>query len=252
MTKPFFSIIIPTLNEEKNLPILLSSLVNQTDKDFEVIISDSNSIDNTKKIVKEYVNKLPNLKFVQRKSKNVSAARNYGASQAKGEFLIFFDADVEVENNFIKEIKEKITTHQLDTSTVWNRTKNKAFALKFILLLLNFNMSIFQKIKPAANGPCIIIKKGVFEKINGFDDLIVFGEDFDLIQKAHRMGAKFAVFTKPLLYVSTRRFEKEGLFLSLYKSIKAILFQLFFGPIRKPIFKYEMGGQYYKKSNQEK
>ncbi len=107
-------------------------------------------------------------------------------------------------------------------------------------------MTLFQKIKPAANGPCIVIRKSLFKKIGGFDETIVFGEDFDLIQKAHKLKAKFAVFLTPVLYVSTRRFEKEGLFLSLYKSLKAVFHQLFLGPIKKPIFEYEMGGQYYK------
>ena len=114
---------------------------------------------------------------------------------------------------------------------------------------MNYNMSLFQNIKPAANGPCIIIRNDLFARVGSFDESIVFGEDFYLIQKAHQLKAKFAVFTEPYLYVSARRFEKEGLIFSLYKSIKAIFYQLFFGPIRKPLFKYEMGGQYYDDKN---
>lgn len=244
---PFFSIVIPSLNEEKSLPQLLISLSCQSDKDFEVIISDCFSKDKTKQKVEEFKTKIPCLNFVAYKSKNVSQARNYGASLAKAKYLIFFDADVTVEPNFIKEIREKIGKYHLDTLTVWNRPKEKTFMPKIILGLLNVSMTLFQKIKPAANGPCMIIKKSVFEEIKGFDDTIVFGEDFDLIQKAWKKGAKFAVFTKPQLFISIRRFEKEGVMLSLYKSIKAIFYQLIFGPIRKPIFDYEMGGQYYNK-----
>jgi len=247
MTKksPFFSIIIPTLNEEKNLPIMLSSIKNQTDKDFEVIIADSQSKDNTKTRALSFQNDI-NLNFFQQPFKNVSSARNFGAKKSSGQFLIFFDADTEIEPNFIKEIKEKIIKNNLDATTVWNRTKSNSFTGRFILWLLNINMSFFQKIKPAANGPCMIIKKTFFEKVAGFDEVIVFGEDFDLIQRLAKQKAKFKVFQKPVFYVSTRRFEKEGLFLSLYKSIKAILYQLFIGPIKKPIFNYQMGGQYYK------
>ncbi len=241
----FFSIIIPTLNEEKNLPLLLKSIANQPDKDFEVIIADSGSTDNTKLEALKFADKIPNLRFAQHHVKNVGAARNYGASLAKGPYLIFLDADVEIGENFLTGIKEKINLSQLDALTVWNRSK-KNFIGKLILGLLNLSMTFFQKIKPAANGPCMIVKKDLFDKIGGFDETITFGEDFDLIQRLHRQGSKFAVFQKPILYVSTRRFEKEGLFLSLQKSIKALLYQLVFGPIRKPIFKYEMGGQYYK------
>jgi len=244
---PFFSIIIPTLNEEKNLPVLLQSIKNQTDQDFEVIVIDSQSTDNTKGEAEKFINKIPNFKLVIHKCKNVSEGRNYGSALAKGDFLILFDADVEMEPNFIEQIKKKINGDNLDVTTVWNRTKTKSFSGRFALTLANLGMSIFQNIKPAANGPCIIIRKTLFQKLKGFDEEIVFGEDFDLIQRAYKIKAKFKVFKEPILYVSTRRFEKEGLLLTIYKSGKALLYQLFFGPIKKPIFKYEMGGQYYEK-----
>lgn len=249
MRQIFFSIIIPTKNEEENLPILLTSLANQTDKDFETIIVDSFSSDKTAFIVKHFQNKLFPLFFYQEKFKNVSQARNFGAKKAKGEFLIFFDADVEPAKDFVSEIKKKIIDYHLEATTVWNRAK-RGIKNKFIFTLMNLVMTLFQKIKPAANGPCMIIKKSVFEKVSGFDEEIVFGEDFELIQRiVKKEKAKFKVFPQPILYVSTRRFEKEGLLKSLYKSIKAIIYQLFFGPIKKPIFEYQMGGEYYKKNS---
>ena len=244
MVNHLFSIIIPTLNEEKTLPFLLDCLIRQTYKNFKVIVVDSFSTDKTKFIAESFKKKLPNLKFVQKKLKNVSEARNYGASLAKNDFLIFFDADVKIENIFLEEINKKINQYNLDAVTVWNRAE-KGWKNKLIFLLLNLSMFLFQKIKPAANGPCIIVRKSVFDQINGFDEEVVFGEDFDLIQRLAKIKAKFAVFTKPILYVSSRRFEKEGLIKSLYKSIKAIIYQLFFGPIKKPIFEYKMGGNYY-------
>jgi len=245
---PFFSIIIPSLNEEINLPILLQAINNQTEKDFEVIVIDSKSTDNTKKEAEKFIGKIPNFKFIVRKCRNVSVGRNYGVLQTKGSFLVFFDADVEIEKNFLKEIKEKIVRYSLDATTVWNRPKTKSLAGKIALTLANLGMSLFQRIKPGANGPCIIIKKDLFNKLKGFDEEIVFGEDFDLIQRAYQLKAKFRVFLRPILYVSTRRFEKEGFLMTVYKSGKALLYQLVFGPIRKPIFEYEMGGQYYKKN----
>jgi len=241
-----FSIIIPTLNEEKNISFLLDSITKQTykNKNFEVIVTDSFSTDKTKFIVGSFKEKLPNLKFVQKKFKNVGQARNYGALLSRNKFLIFFDADVKIENIFLQGINKKINKYNLDSLTVWNRAE-KGWKNKLIFFLLNLSMSIFQKIKPAANGPCIIVKKSFFDKVNGFDEEILFGEDFDLIQRLVKNKAHFAVFSKPIIYVSTRRFEKEGIIRSLYKSIKAIIYQLFFGPIKKPIFEYQMGGNYY-------
>jgi glycosyltransferase involved in cell wall biosynthesis len=240
---PFFSIVIPTLNEEVNLPILLESIAAQTETDFEVIVSDSGSKDKTKEKAGEFVDRIPNLRFLDHHSKNVSQARNFGASNAIGTFFVFFDADVEIETNFFKEIKEKIVANNLDATTVWNRDKTNGISGKLMLGLLNLSMDIFQSIKPVANGPCILMKKMLFEELKGFDDSIVFGEDFDLMQRASKIGMKFKVFKKPILYVSPRRFEQEGFLLSLYKSLKALVHQILIGPIRKPIFKYEMGGQ---------
>ncbi len=246
--KPFFSIIIPTLNEETNLKTLLNSIKNQTLKNFEVIVADSLSKDNTKQVANSFKKHLP-INFLQKKLSNVSAARNFGASKANGEFLIFFDADVEIAPDFLEKIKEKIIKYNLDATTVWNRAKRKTLTGWLILTLLNLSMTVFQKIKPAANGPCIIVKKIFFEKVKGFDEDVIFGEDFQLMQKLARLKINFKVFPTPILYVSTRRFEKEGLFLSLYKSIKALIYQRFFGPIKKPIFDYKMGGEYFKDKN---
>lgn len=247
MIKPFFSIVIPSLNEEINLPILLTAIKNQTEKDSEVLVIDSHSTDKTSEKAVKYEKLIPRFKFISHKTKNVSASRNYGASFAQGEYLVFFDADVQPEKDFIQEIKKKIIENNLDVTTVWNRPKNSGVSGKIALTLANIGMSVFQKIKPGANGPCIIIKKELFNKIGRFDEGIIFGEDFDLIQKAHRLKANFRVFRKPILYVSTRRFDQEGILMTIYKSGKALIYQLFIGPIRKPIFDYEMGGQYYEK-----
>lgn len=245
--QPYFSIIIPTLNEEINLPILLESLAVQTFRDFEVIVCDGGSTDSTKEKALSFSARLPALNFHAYNVKNVSGARNKGAEMSSGTFCVFFDSDVKVESAFLEGIKKHLEEDKLDALTVWNRPDNKSITNQIVFFLLNFSMTIFQKLKPVANGPCIIIKKELFNKIKGFDEHIVFGEDFDLIQRAHKENARFAVFDKPYLYVSGRRFEKEGILKSLYKSLKAVTHQLLLGPIRKPIFEYEMGGQYYKK-----
>lgn len=242
-----FSVIIPSYNEEDHLPRLLMSLTRQTDSGFEVVVNDSLSTDHTKERALAAIGGRSNFRFIEHKTKNVSAARNHGASLAKGNWLIFFDADVEIESGFIEGIRKITSTHDLDALTVWNRPKTKNIKGIIALNTVNYGMSLLQKFSPAANGPCIIMKKEWFEKLKGFDDTIVFGEDYNIIQRAHKLGARFAVFQHPLLYLSARRYEQEGLVLSAYKSLKALLYQTFVGPIRKPIFEYEMGGHVFRK-----
>ncbi len=247
---PFFSIIIPSYNEEKNLPILLSSISKQTIKDFEVLTIDSESQDNTRQEALRFSDQIPDFQFIQRKMKNVSQARNYGASKARGKFLVFFDADVQIESKFLEGIKENIEKYNLDSLTVWNRAKKRTKGF-YILAVMNVGLSLLQKVKPLANGPCMIIKKELFDKVHGFDEEIVFGEDYNIMERIAKLGIRFRVFPNPIIYVSTRRFDQEGIILSLYKSIKAFLYQIFVGPIKKPIFEYQMGGHVFKdKKNQ--
>ena len=244
---PYFSIVIPAKNEEAYLPILLNSLANQTDKDFEVIVSDDNSTDKTSKVASSFQDKLSNLQIISHKSCCVAKGRNLGAQKAVGEYLIFLDADVEISPNFITDIKNKIQKYNARILTVWYRPKNTNFIGKLTLFLFNLGMEIAKHIKPLSGGACIIIKNSLFIKIKGFDETIVYCEDSDLIQRASQQKEKFYVFSKPKLYVSTRRYDKEGFLLTTYKAIKANYHILFIGPIRKPLFRYEMGGQYFRK-----
>lgn len=244
---PFFSIIIPAHNEERRIGKLLEAVEKQSYRNFELIVSDSASEDDTAKIVEGFKKNISSLIHLPTKTPNVGAARNNGAKYATGEFLIFLDADVVIEEHFLKATMRHIQADHPSMITVWNRPSPPSWRGRLIFGLMNRLVQMLQYSFPAANGPCIIIKKSLFEKINGFDETIFFGEDYDLVKRAFKAGGLLRVYRNPLLFVSTRRFEQEGLIVSLYKTITALLYQFIFGPVRKPIFKYEMGGQYYKK-----
>lgn len=242
---PYFSIIIPARNEEHNINKLLETISKQSYRDFEVIVSDSDSQDETCRVVEGYKKTLPSLVLLEEKTQNVSAARNNGAKYAKGEYLIFFDADVFIEEHFLKAVMRHIQLDHPSMMTMWNRPSPPTFRGRLIFWIMNRLVEMVQNSHPAANGPGIIMKRTLFESIKGFDQTIFFGEDYDIVKRAHEKGGIMKVYKNPLFFVSTRRFEKEGLVISLYKSITALLYQFIFGPVRKPIFKYEMGGQYY-------
>ena len=244
---PFFSIIIPAHNEELNIGRLLKSITLQSYRDFEVIISDSDSQDKTCEVIKGYEKNLPSLLLLEEKTPNVGTARNNGAKHAQGEYLIFFDADVFIEEHFLKSVKRHIQVDHPGMMAMWNRPSPASWRGRFIFGVMNRVVQLVARVHPAANGPGIIMKKELFERIGGFDQTIFFGEDYDIVKRAHEKGGVMKVYKNPLFFVSTRRFEKEGVFVSIYKSLSAMLYQFIFGPIRKPIFKYEMGGQYYEK-----
>ena len=91
------SVIIPTVNESKNLPLLLSDLSER--RNTEIIIIDSLSQDKTKDIAKIY-----GTRFYQLNQKNRGLQLNFGAQKAKGKWLLFLHADSRFKNKWSKEI----------------------------------------------------------------------------------------------------------------------------------------------------
>ncbi len=222
-----FSILIPTLNEEKYLGTLLGALASQTEKNFEVVVVDGHSTDRTGKVALKYQKKLK-LRFFKAKKRGVSFQRNFAAGKAKHSHLIFFDADVKPSPNFIKEVREILEKRDLDSLTTWNVPLSENKADKIIFYTFDaFYLSGLKKISPGAVGTFIYIKKEVFQALGGFRDEVNFGEDFELVRRLHREGYSFDVFRQPAISFSTRRLEKEGRVNFLKKMIKAGLrFQL--------------------------
>ena len=95
------SVIIPVYNEEDVIIDCLKSLSNQIYKDFEIIVVDDGSTDNSKF-------KSQNLKILTQNHKGPGAARNLGAKHAKGDILVFVDADMTFDSKFLQELIEPI------------------------------------------------------------------------------------------------------------------------------------------------
>ena len=100
---PKFSIVIPVYNVENYIGKCLESIKKQTFKDYEIIVVDDGSDDNSMKIVKKYDTKIINSSHV-----GVSEARNIGAKQAKGEYLIFLDSDDYWDKDLLKELTKSM------------------------------------------------------------------------------------------------------------------------------------------------
>ena len=112
--EPFFSIIIPALNEEKYLPRLLADLSQQTIKDFEVIIVDGQSTDQTVSRCQTYKDKLPSLEILTSPVRNVSVQRNQGGFAASGQYLVFNDADNRLPEYFLEGLRYQLRVKPVD------------------------------------------------------------------------------------------------------------------------------------------
>ena len=100
---PKFSIIIPVYNVEKYIDSCLKSVMNQTFKDYEVIVVNDGTKDNSMDIVKKY-----DVKVIEQKNQGLSAARNTGVKHAKGDYLIFLDSDDSWNKDLLKELSKSI------------------------------------------------------------------------------------------------------------------------------------------------
>ena len=100
---PKFSIIIPVYNVEKYIGKCLSSIANQTYKDYEVIVVNDGTQDNSIAIAEKYP-----VKIINQKNQGLSVARNTGVKHATGEYLIFLDSDDYIEKNLLKEIDKSL------------------------------------------------------------------------------------------------------------------------------------------------
>src|SRR5688572_13418292 len=100
--QPFFSVIIPTYNRAKHLVNALNSVLQQELLDFEVIIVDDGSTDDTKLIVTEIANRNSRIKYFYKENEERSIARNYGIMHAIGKYVGFLDSDDILYPNHLK------------------------------------------------------------------------------------------------------------------------------------------------------
>lgn len=231
------SIIVPTLNEENYLPLLLDSIKKQDFKDYEIIVADAGSEDKTKEIAKKYGCRvipggLP------------AKGRNEGARAAKGNILFFIDADSILPDGFFKKSLAEFNERGLDFASFGllpidgTEAKKAAFNVFY-----NWYIYSLEKALPhAAMG--ILAKKDLFLLLNGYDETIKLAEDHDLSRRAGKI-ARYGIIKSVKINFSDRRFKKDGLLKTALKYLLCELHMIFLGPVRSNVFEYEF--DHYKK-----
>jgi glycosyltransferase involved in cell wall biosynthesis len=108
---PFFSIVIPTYNRANLLCPTLKSVLNQSFTDYEVILVDDGSTDETPQVIENEFGTDTKLVYIRKKNEERSIARNTGIAQAKGEFIVFFDSDDLMHPIHLQTLYEAILQH---------------------------------------------------------------------------------------------------------------------------------------------
>ncbi len=111
-TNLFFSIILPTYNRASMISRAIESVINQSFTNWELIIVDDGSTDNTKGIVDSFIKSDKRIKYFYQENSERSAARNNGISKAKGDWICFLDSDDLYHNNHLETFFNFISEHQ--------------------------------------------------------------------------------------------------------------------------------------------
>ena len=205
--KNILSIIIPTLNESKSLPLLLSDLSEL--RNTEILIIDSSSKDKTREIASIY-----GAKFYQLKQKNRGLQLNFGAQKASGNWLLFIHADSRLRENW----SEEINLIMKKTTPLVYFFKFKINSKKAIYRLLEFlvNMRCFF-FKDPYGDQGLLIQKNKYLKNEGFKEMPLM-EDIDFIKRIKKR--EDLVCLKNSIYTSSRKWERNNLLIQSFKNWK--------------------------------
>ena len=226
------TVIVPTLDEERYLPILLESLAAQTRSVCEVLIVDASSTDGT-------------VAAAQRAGATVvhggghpGFSRNLGAKQARGEWLLFLDADVRLPETAIEEILEEMESKRLDAASCPFVPDTHARMVRLHHRLTSDYFWLSSRVGWVHSiGAFIFVRRTLHERIGGFDSSVKVAEDQDYVRRLGRAG-RYAFTRRPVVEIAVRRFTTEGFVKTSTKWVGIELHRLLLGEIRGDYFRY--------------
>lgn len=225
------SMVIPTLNEEKLLPLLLASIERQSYQDYEIIVADAGSSDETCNIARSYGATIVGGGLP-------GPGRNAGAAHARGEYLFFFDADVQLPDDFLAKAVHELDDRYIDLATCEIRPLSTHVLDQVVHRFINATIRASLRIDPKAMGFCIFAQRRLWLRVGGFDETVRVGEDADFVKRAARFSPLHWL-SSVHIDVSVRRFEKEGRLAHIKKGIRLNLHRALKGEVRNDAIEYE-------------
>jgi len=200
------SVIIPTINEANNLPLLLSDL-SIIQKVGEIIIVDSGSEDKTIDVANVY-----GAKVYKSKERNRGLQLNIGAKNSKGDWLIFLHADTRLSHDWFRKVNSVFKEDKNYIYYFKFKINHKKIIYRFLEILVNFRSQYFKQ--PYGDQGLIIHRTTYFEN-NGFKNIPLM-EDIDFLRRLNKKNHLIQL-NLPIL-VSSRKWEKTNIFLQAVKN----------------------------------
>jgi glycosyltransferase involved in cell wall biosynthesis len=190
----YFSVIVPTFSRPDEVTELLTSLEAQQNKNFEVIIADGSLDKSLEQVVDKFRNKLT-LKYLYQKKLGISESRNWGAQNATGDMIVFFDSDCVIPPAYFQVVNDYLAQNPLDAYGGPDRAdesfNNKQKAISYAMTSYFTTGGIrggekqVGKFQPRSFN--MGIRKAVFDELGGFSGLKV-SEDIDLSIRLYKNG----------------------------------------------------------------
>lgn len=196
------SIVIPTLNEEARIGVLLRDLSGAASIVTQILVVDGGSEDATQKVVSQFAS----ARFLLAKPP-VGNQRQVAAQKASGQWLLFLDADVRISPSQIFRWVQTAEEKKYAISCPFYWPYGKSIAAKITFFLLNFFFWLGQTRYPSGAGAGFLVRKDLWKKSGGLRTDLVY-EDIEFIRRAAKHG-KFGMV--PIwLRISDRRWVRDG------------------------------------------
>jgi len=174
---PFFSIIIPTYNRGHIISNTIESVLNQGFEDWELIVVDDGSTDNTKEIIADFIKNDNRIKYLYQSNQERSAARNNGVDNSCGKYICFLDSDDEYMNFHLETFHEEIQAKSEPIGLFFTSLViyNNGVDINHPIAELSNEDSVFDYLFKSGIYPCrVCIERSIFKKFRfRLDSIIV-------------------------------------------------------------------------------
>lgn len=185
---PEISVIVPVYNAEKYISRCIDSILSQRIPDFELLLIDDGSTDNSGALCDEYAEKDSRIKVFHQANKGASAARNTGIDIAEGDWIVFVDADDWVDSEYLESLYEHVKSSDGEMFVFQGLIKKHQQNISLIQLdcsdidITHNADLLFEKINLFKYcGPCCKILKKEYLKNIRFNENIIAAEDYDFL-----------------------------------------------------------------------